>query len=264
MKAIILAAGQGTRLKSLTRNKPKCLVSLFGKPLIEWQLDAFRNCGITDISIVRGYQSQLITYSDISYFENSDYMNTNMVETLFCAKEKFNDDIIVSYGDIIFESSILQKLIDSKYDISVIVDQKWSSYWKKRFENPLDDAESLSYSSNGDISSIGQKVSNLNEISGQYIGLIKFKKNICQKIIEHYKKLYEISLNQDSISKFKNMYMTDFLQSLINHGQSIKPVIVDNGWLELDSVDDYELYHKMYEDNTISDFIKLNNSDNNK
>lgn len=264
MKSIILAAGQGTRLKSLTQNIPKCLVSIFGKPLIEWQLDVFRHCNISDISIVRGYQKKKISYSNITYFENPDFMNTNMVETLFCAKEKFDDDIIISYGDIIFESYILQKLIDSPHDISVVVDKKWISLWKKRFDNPLDDAESLSYNNNGDISSIGQKVLDINEISAQYIGLIKFKKNTCQKIIEHYKKLHSDFSKQDNISGFKKMYMTDFLQSLIDFGYSIKPVIVENGWLELDSLNDYELYNKMFENNTLSDFINLNNSDNNK
>ena len=264
MKAIILAAGQGTRLQSLTSNKPKCLVSLFGKSLLDWQLETFRKCGITDISVVRGYKGDLINKPGITYFENPKYDTTNMVETLFCAKKIFDDSIIVSYGDIIFQTDILQKLIDSKHDISVVVDSKWENYWKKRFENPLNDAESLSYDDEGNISSIGQKVCELNEIQGQYIGLIKFHKNIIEKILNYYEKLRINFSKQDNIPEFRNLYMTDFLQALINSGHVIKPVIIENGWLELDSVKDYELYNHMNENQTISNFIVLNNSVNNK
>ena len=60
MNAIILAAGQGKRLASLTKNKPKCMINLFGKTLLEWQVSVFKKCGISDISVVTGYHSELI------------------------------------------------------------------------------------------------------------------------------------------------------------------------------------------------------------
>ena len=79
-----------------------------------------------------------------------------MVETLFCAREKFSDSVIVTYGDIIYEKKVLEKLLSSSDDISVITDENWMEYWKIRFENPLDDAESLVLDNNGNITSIGQ------------------------------------------------------------------------------------------------------------
>ena len=62
MNAIILAAGKGERLQPLTNDKPKCLVELFGKSLLEWQIEAFQSSGITDITIVSGYKSDLINF----------------------------------------------------------------------------------------------------------------------------------------------------------------------------------------------------------
>ena len=103
MNAIILAAGEGTRLKPLTENKPKGLVSLFGKSIIERQIEIFRACNITDISIVTGYLNEMIQFPDITYFENTKYDTTNMIESLFCAKEKLMESTIISYGDIIYE-----------------------------------------------------------------------------------------------------------------------------------------------------------------
>ena len=102
MNAIILAAGKGERLRPLTENKPKCLVSLFGKTLLEWQIETFHNQGIDDITIVTGYKSDLIKYPEIKKIQNKNYDSTNMVETLFCAKDELKESTIVSYGDILF------------------------------------------------------------------------------------------------------------------------------------------------------------------
>ena len=191
MKAIILAAGTGSRLNSLTKNNPKCLVSLFGKTILEWQLEVFQKCGISDITVVRGYKGEMINFKNLNYFDNPNFDSTNMVETLFCAKEKFNDSVIVSYGDIIFQSSVLKKLINSVYDTSIVIDNHWKVYWEKRFENPLDDAESLSIDEFNNISSIGQKITNIDEICGQYIGLMKFQGDAINGLLSIYDKLYK-------------------------------------------------------------------------
>ena len=122
MNAIILAAGQGTRLQPLTDKKPKCLVNLFGMSILERHLQIFHDCNIHDISIVKGFQEELINFPNITYFTNINYDTTNMVESLFCAKDKLTDSVIISYGDIIFEKNVLQKLIDTDDDCSVIVD----------------------------------------------------------------------------------------------------------------------------------------------
>ena len=79
MNVIILAAGQGSRLKPLTNQKPKCLVELFGKSLLKWQLDLYQKLQINDISIVTGYLKEKIFFPNIKFFENNYYDTTNMV-----------------------------------------------------------------------------------------------------------------------------------------------------------------------------------------
>ena len=123
MKVIILAAGRGNRLSPLTDDKPKCMVELFGKNLLEWQLEVYKKMGITDISVVTGYKNELIRYNDIKLYYNHDFENTNMVETLFSAEKELSGDVIISYGDIIFQKNIIEKLIESKDDFSIIIDK---------------------------------------------------------------------------------------------------------------------------------------------
>ena len=101
MKAAILAAGQGTRLKKYTENLPKGMLKFAGKTMIERQIETYQKCGITDIIVVRGFAADKITYPGVRYYENADYENTNMVESLMAARQEFDDDIIVSYSDIL-------------------------------------------------------------------------------------------------------------------------------------------------------------------
>jgi len=262
-KAIILAAGEGTRLRPLTSNRPKCMVEIFGKSLLEHQIECFRKCGINDITVVTGYLGDTISFPNVNYIQNNEYQKTNMVYSLFCAEKILADAVIVSYGDIIFEKNILEKLLKIQSDLSVVIDTNWNEYWMKRFDNPIDDAESLRLDNDGYIKNIGQKVTNIDEIEGQYIGLMKFQ----DKGVDLIKKYYDIA-KQESIkgknllnpnTSFEKSFMTDFLQYLINSGCKIQSIPTQNGWLELDSINDYELYNKMYKNGEISKFFKIKN-----
>jgi choline kinase len=259
LKAIILAAGEGTRLRPLTDHIPKCLVKLFGISLLERQIQIFQSCGVDDIIVVTGYKSEKITFPNVQYIHNSNYDKTNMVETLFCAKNFFTNSIIVAYGDIIFEKQILENLIKSTHDISIVVDKNWEKYWKLRFKNPLDDAESLRINSNNFITNIGQKEKNIENIQGQYIGLMKFQNQGIEDLIKFYTDLKNEYKKSVSTTSPEKLYMTDILQGLLDIGCKMKAIFTQNGWLELDSINDYELYSKMYSENTISNIFNIHN-----
>ena len=260
MNVIILAAGEGKRLRPLTNEIPKGLVELFGKSILKRQIDLFINSGITDISIVTGFNASMIKFPMINYFHNPNFKTTNMIETLFCAEEKLNESTIISYGDIIFDKLVLDKLIISEYEISVVIDLAWKEYWETRFKNPLEDAESLLLH-DGYITNIGQKSQNFEQIQGQYIGLMKFQKNGIKYLKEFYKqakKMAKTTSNPlNSKLSFEKSYMTDLLQGMIDFGHKLKAVSIEHGWLELDSFNDYQLYNKLYESNELSKFIKL-------
>ena len=109
LKVIILAAGEGKRLRPLTNNIPKCMVDFFGRSLLQRQIDIFQNLGINDISVVTGYCENKISIDNIKKLKKENFATTNMLESLFTAREKNNDSVIVVYGDIVFESKIIQK-----------------------------------------------------------------------------------------------------------------------------------------------------------
>ncbi len=239
MKMIILAAGQGTRLRPLTNDIPKCMVKYENKPIIDYIIQVAKECSINNIAVVNGYKKEVLEkyLSDriLTFYTNNEFHSTNMVSTLFCAKDFMNDDIIVSYADIVYKKEVLEKLIKSEEDFSVVIDRKWRELWSQRMENPLEDAETLKIQ-NGNIIELGKKPKNYSEIEGQYIGLIKISKNILREVIDYYEGLDRSAMYDGK--NFDNMYMTSFIQMMINNLLDVKPVFIDGGWVEIDCVED--------------------------
>ena len=236
LKVIILAAGEGTRLRPYTLDRPKCMVEIDGVSLIDRQLEVLKSEGIDDIVIIGGYKSEMLKRGDIKLKVNDRYFETNMVWTLFSAEEELEGDIIVSYGDIVYSKNILKALIKSKADIAVTIDMKWEGYWRERNENPLDDAETLKLRKDGTISEIGQKPSSLEEIEGQYMGLMKFSSEGVRQI----KSAFHSALESGKLlgKEVENSYMTDLLQSIVNIGGKVASVQIDEDWVEVDTVED--------------------------
>lgn len=260
MKAIILAAGQGTRLKKYTENLPKGMLRFDGKTIIERQIEVYRRCGITDIIVVRGFAADKITYPDVKYYENADYANTNMVESLMAAKQEFDDDMIVSYSDVLFQESMLRGMMDRKDDFAVAVDTNWQEYWQARYGKIDFDTESLSLDEHDNIIELGLEAPRLEDIDARYIGLLKFSKNALKKIVEIHDRDYEAYQDRpwkQSGKTIRKAYMTDLLQAVIESGDSVRAVRFRNGWIEFDTNEDYETAVQWVENGTIGRFISL-------
>ena len=230
MKVIILCAGLGSRLRPHTDNRPKCMVEVADKPIVRHQLDLFAEFGIKEITLVTGYKADVIPYDDVAKIHNRDYDSTNMLHSLFLAKELFlqNEDILVSYGDIIYTKEVLQKIIDADGACDVVVDKGFKPYWYARAQEPLEDLETLRLDDKGFICDIGNTPRNIEEIQGQYIGLFKFSKTVTKEVYDFYA----------SLSDTGNMYVTAFLQALSQNGFELTPVFIHNGWIEIDTPDD--------------------------
>ena len=243
-RAIILAAGQGTRLGYLTQNRPKCMVELHGRPLLHHQLDVLRRCGIADITVVGGYQSDRLNAPGCRIRLNEAFATTNMIHSLFCAEDLFADDLIVCYGDIVYSEEVLNSLIEAEGEILTVVDECWREYWQRRFDDPLKDAETMRIDEAGRILTLGSKPHSLDEIQGQYIGLTRYRAEGLRLLREVYHSCrLDDSCNANAWGSGRPLgraYMTD----LINHLAQIavvKAVPICRGWVEIDSERDLRL-----------------------
>lgn len=238
LKAIILAAGMGTRLRPYTNDKPKCLVEIKGTSLLDSQLSILKAAEVTDVTLIGGYKSDMLEGKTSNLVVNKDFDKTNMVSSLFCAEAELSGNCLIGYGDIVYSTDILDNLLSSDADIAVVIDKNWQSYWEARLPDPLDDAETLKLSSDGLITEIGCKPNSLEEIEGQYIGLMKFSSRGLQLLKQQYHALCE----QGSCmgKPIEEAYMTDLIQELINAGHPVTAVPVYSDWIEVDSVTDLE------------------------
>jgi len=252
-KVIILAAGEGKRLRPLTNDMPKCMVSLKGISLIERNMANWKNAVDCEFIVVSGYKRQSLAKYDCHLVHNLEYKSSNMVWSLLMALPQIEhmkqEYVYVSYGDIILSKKNIETLMKSDGDINVIVDRKWEELWSLRMTDYMDDIETLK--ATGDmITEIGKKPSTIADVQGQYIGVLKIKRSILIDELKLYQEWVANSTSPSEFSDRKNLYMTDFIQININKNNEVKAVFIDGGWLEVDSVDDLDAYERAWGNET--------------
>lgn len=249
MRVIILAAGQGTRLRPYTNDRPKCMVELGGQPLLHRQLNVLNDAGVNkeQIALIGGYLKEKLDAPGIRLYSNERYAETNMVATLFCAEDFMqpDEDLLICYGDIVYEPKVLRTLLETEGEIVLAADREWKRLWSLRMEEPLDDAETFKME-DGRVTELGKKPKSYDEVQAQYMGLIKIRADRVQAFKGFY---HALDAHSDYDGKnFDNMYMTSLIQALIDENWEVKPALVENGWLEVDSAAELEMYQSSYKE----------------
>jgi len=236
MKTIILAAGEGIRLRPYTLDRPKCLVEVNGVSLLDRQLAVLAAEPVHPILVIGGYRAEMLKRAGVELRLNPRYAETNMVWTLFCAETDMEGDFVLAYGDIVYSREVLCALLKSSSDIAVAIDLDWEAYWRARNEDPLADAETLKLTPDGRIIELGQKPKALSEIEGQYMGLMKFSAEGCLQL----KKVFHAAKSAGTLrgKPLEKAYMTDLIQAVIDSGFPVHAAPVHGGWVEVDTVTD--------------------------
>ena len=236
MKAIILAAGRGSRMNTLTDERPKCLVEVRGKPLLQWQLHALREAGISDIAIVTGYRREMLGTLGLTEFHNPRWESTNMVSSLACAAEWLKSDTcVVSYSDILYNSNAVDSLMSCPANLAVTYDPNWLKLWKRRFGDPLLDAETFRLNADGTLAEIGNKPTSVESVEGQYMGLLRFTPAGWNEVVRLRSEL--------SHELCDTLHMTGTLQRVIEAGKMPVSCVPYGGeWSEFDSESDVQRY----------------------
>jgi choline kinase len=246
MKALIIAAGRGSRLGHYTDSMPKPLVAINNLSFFENTIKHLRDIGIQDIGAVIGYKKENFkNFKDITFFINNNWQNNNILHSLFYAKDFLDDDTIILYGDIWFERSAIDTIFyDNSSDFTIAVDDQWDEYYKNRTDHPISEAENVHYDSNLNIKSIGKHIylsTNPTYNIGEFMGLLKISKKIIHNIKKEFEILERQYLPNDNFQQalhFEKAYLTDFIQYLISKSYDIKCVINHKGWFEIDTIQD--------------------------
>lgn len=249
MRAIIIAAGVGSRLEDLTKELPKPLVDVNGKSILERQISLYHKFGISDITLVIGLKPEKFPFKDVSYINEKKKIAHDILYSLMLARSQMLDDVIVSYGDIIFDEKIIEEVLNFKGHIGLAVDLDWKEFYKRKPKRLVDKVSNVIIADNN-IVKIGYKknIGNTDhKTMGEFIGLMKLSKNAADIFIKTYSHLERSHIGKfhDSPS-LKQGIITDMLQELIEKKYIINPIVVKGKWCEIDTLDDLKRAKELF------------------
>jgi len=236
MQGLILAAGRGSRMSALTQAGPKCLVTVGGGTLLERQVAALRAAGVERIGVVGGWRVGALHGRGVEVLHNRDWAMTTMVASLCRAGDWLcADATLVSYGDIAFSPATARRLAASPAPLALAYDRDWHALWRRRFDDPLADAETFALDDDGHVREIGGRPRPGERIGGQYIGLTRWTPAAWRRYGGVLRAL-------QSSAEGRRVDMTAALRLLVErHDAAIAAVPVDGPWFEFDSERDVEL-----------------------
>ena len=249
MKAIFIAAGEGSRLENLTKDLPKPLVDVNGKSIIERQIELLRKNNVNDIIVVTGYKKEKFTFKNIKYIHNPNFREQEQTGSLMVARSEIVGDILIMFGDILFEETILQQMLNSKCDIVIAIDKNWEKSYEERPDNPKSEADKVLIKDDKviQISAKNIKINDNDNNIGELLGLMKLSPKGSKILIEQYKKLENSHVGKfHDAPSFKKAKFVDILQELLSLGIIITPVSIIGKWCEIDTKHDLEIAKKMF------------------
>jgi len=247
MNAIIIAAGSGKRISEDVKDLPKSLLTVNGKPIIAYQIQALKQVGIKNIVVITGIHDEKFGIENVHYIKDHYYNEHDIMGSLMEAKDFLKNDVLVLYSDIIFELKILKQILDSKGDISIAIDMTWEKMYEGRTEHPKSEAENVQLNKAKKIIKIKKNIKNENNDVGEFLGIVKFSPYGSGLFVKQYEELIKTHVGtfQQAPSVFK-AYLTDMIQELVDSKIDVEPVIISGKWYEIDTAQDLERAQKIF------------------
>jgi choline kinase len=246
LRPIIIGAGRGARLKSMTDDQPKCYVRVAGKRILDWTLDAFAKAGLTDPVFIGGYQIEQIRrdYSNLTFRHNAHWPNNNILASLMHAEADMTGGFVCAYSDILFRDTVVRRAIDHPGDIVLCVDTRWRDRYQDRSQHPETDAEKLV--AEGDrVLEIHRDMPG-DRATGEYIGVAKFSAAGASLFREHYHRVRREFAGRPwrEAKVFEKAYLILLIQEMIERGVNVHMVATEGHYFEIDTEEDYALANR--------------------
>ena len=245
----------------LTDERPKCLLKIAGLPLIEHTIENLRSIGCDKIFVVTGYKGFLIDLPNINRIENPDFMSNNILHSLMHAREVMEGELVVAYSDIWVEPWIYSQLLDSSGDIVVSADTDWQGYYDGRTDHPISEAENVIFDADNHVIQIGKHLDPNDGHSkplGEFLGLWKMSSEGTEKFRSTFLNL-DFRLGPDDpfqrAKKWRQTYITDLLQEIVDQGSDVSCTLIEKGWAELDTRQDFERLTEIAERQRLSTIL---------
>lgn len=252
MKAIVIAAGRGKRLGAHTDEVPKTLVQVGARTMLGWQLRAFAAAGVDELVIIRGYRGDVLEAGaraaappgvKLTFVDNPGWETNNILLSLACARAAIDGPTLITYSDIIFTPSVVRALMAGRGPIDLVIDADFRSIYEGRTEHPLDEGEVSDLDAAGRVRRVGKRALPPAEAHGEFIGLARLDAAGAAIVGAALDELAVRYRDRDDApfqraARYRNAYLTDLWQELIDGGTPIHPVTIHGQWREIDTGQD--------------------------
>jgi choline kinase len=245
MRAIIIGAGRGSRLRHRTEQIPKTLVEVMGQPMLEWILEALRAGGFErrDIVFVSGYAEHAVRarYPEFTFVRNESWEHNNILASLLTARDYLAEGFVSTYADIVYEPGIVTRLLAAPEEIVLGCDTEYRRRYVGRTQHPESDAEKLSAD--------GRRVTRISrtipaeQAQGEFIGVMKLDPNGARSLIDGFDRARE--QHQSGYYRegrtFERAYLIDLLAEMLESGTPMFRENTPGGYMEIDTLEDLSL-----------------------
>ncbi|WP_437775913.1 NTP transferase domain-containing protein [Sorangium sp. So ce1097] len=247
MKAVIIGAGRGSRLRHLTEELPKTLVPILGRPMLDGILEALAAGGFkrSDVVFVCGYKADVIraAYPDLTYVENRDWAQNNILLSLLCAREHLAGGFVSTYADIVYRPEIVADLVRSPHDIALACDTDWRRRYVNRSQHPETDAEKLRADASGRVVELSRRIPS-EAATGEFIGVMKLSAPGAARFLSAFDAARVAFAERPEFREgrtFRRAYLIDLLAQMIESGDALHKVDTHGGYMEIDTLEDASL-----------------------
>ena len=248
-RAILIAAGRGKRLGEHTDEVPKCMVDVGAHTILGWVWKALSSVGVDELVVIRGYRGDVLEpfvrslAPKVTFVDNTEWQTNNVLLSLACARPFLDRPTYLSYSDIIFTPAVAAAAAASDAEIGLVIDREFRTIYEGRTEHPLDEGEVSDLMPDGSVARVGKRALPPAEAIGEYIGLtrlgargVRTVANTLDQIAHRYHGRDDAPFQR--AAHYRNAYLTDLWQELIDGGVRVDPVMIDGQWREIDTGQD--------------------------
>jgi len=252
VRAVVIAAGSGKSLLPLTEDRPKCMLDIKGRTVLDRQLETLRSAGIQDVAVVRGYRKETVSAAGVRFYDNDAYEETGECASLFAAEPELHGRVLFLYADVLFERTVLDRLLRAEGDVVIAVDRAWVDQRDRLLplakpvdlvvtsDPPQPGLRSMGEDQRDSLVHIGQRVAP-DAATGEFMGLALFSPAgiaAARQVWARARAADPAPLHEsDSAARAA---FTDLLQALVASGQPVTCVSTWKGWLDIDTFEDYQ------------------------
>jgi len=235
-RALVLAASRGNNLYELTADRPKAMLNIRGKPLLQRLVDEFRKRAVNDITVIAGYKSDTLDIGGVDICLNTRFDTTGELYSLACARDRFSDDMVIIYGDLLFRSYILQDLLERDGELVIVVDSLME-------EVEITGTPDYVWCDRADDRSLFMQEVRLQRVSeehtpddppcGRWTGMMRVRSQGRRWLDQA---LDELSTRPG----YEQLTLPDLLNHLTGNGRPVTVHYINGHWLDVNSVNDID------------------------